>query len=244
MIAALALVAAAAAVLLPGTYTNEEQVYFARDAGTLPLPWVGLKISVVPEGYRLQTVDAFGAAKTDDQVMHVSESDAITTITTITTGSCVRGFARVPAGLTAVDQRGQCSGPPALITVTGKGLALKMADGSLLEMQRARPWKCWVSIPKAIKKPDGSTDWWFKPGLLLHDAGGRLRAATDEATPQTFTLRMRNVAWPSGPNQPSLVLYVHADDPDHAISYSWADPGAKRVGINLRSVQASCSLVG
>ena len=230
-----------AAALLPGTYTNEEQVYFARDAGKPPPPWVGVKISVVPEGYRLQTVDAFGAAGAEDQVMRVSEGDAITTITT---GSCTRDFARGSAGLTAVDQRGGCGGPAALMTVTDKGLALQRADGTLLEMQRARAWKCGASIPRAAKKSDGSVDWWFKPGLRLHDAGGRVKATTDEENPQTFTLRMRNVAFPTGPNQPSLVLYVHTTDPDHAISYGWADPGARRVGINLRMVQASCSLVG
>ena len=36
---------------------------------------------------------------------------------------------------------------------------------------------------------------------------------------------------------------VHAADPEHAIGYGWADPGARRIGVNLRSVQASCSLV-
>ena len=42
-------------------------------------------------------------------------------------------------------------------------------------------------------------------------------------------------------NNPSLVLYIHRpDQPDHAVSYSWADPKADRIGINLRWVQANC----
>jgi hypothetical protein len=43
--------------------------------------------------------------------------------------------------------------------------------------------------------------------------------------------------------RPSLVLYVHGADADNAIAYGWADPAAKRVGINLRSMQGSCTLV-
>jgi hypothetical protein len=54
---------------------------------------------------------------------------------------------------------------------------------------------------------------------------------------------MRNVVWAQGPNRPSVVLYVHTpDDPDRAAAYSWADPDAKRIGINLRWMQASCTI--
>lgn len=230
----------AAAALLPGTYTNEEQVYFAREAGKPAPPWTGLRIEAEGDGFRVRTVDAFGVPGAEDQLLRVREGE---TITTISTGACFRDYARVAAGLTIVNSRGRCGGPATTTTITQQGLALTMADGTAIEMQRARAWTCWASIPRAAKKPDGQADWWFKPGMLLHDAGGRVKAMTDEAVPQVFTLRMRNVAWPSGPNQPSLVLYVHGDDQDKAVGYGWADPGAKRVGINLRTVQASCSLV-
>jgi hypothetical protein len=161
-------------------------------------------------------------------------------VVTIADGPCRIDFARVPAGLTIVNQRGGCSGA-SLTTVTDAGLAMRTADGAVLELQRARAFKCWASIPRKALK-DGKTDWWFKSGLMLHDRGGRVVAETDEAVPQRFTLRMRNVVWPTGNNAPSLVLYVHGDDPDRAISYSWADPEAKRVGINLRTMQGSCTL--
>jgi len=57
---------------------------------------------------------------------------------------------------------------------------------------------------------------------------------------------MRNVIWPPPTtNKPSIVLYIHKpDEPDRAESYSWADPGATRIGINLRWVQASCGIDG
>ncbi|MBC7519916.1 MAG: hypothetical protein H7268_02305 [Sandarakinorhabdus sp.] len=232
--------ALAVAALLPGTYTNEEQVYFAREAGKPVPPWTGIRITPDAGGYRMQAVDAFGVATGDDQMMRLREDDRIVSIRT---GACIRDYARVPLGLTIVNQSGRCTGPPGTTTVTMAGMAMKLGDGTVLELQRARAFKCWVSIPRRAKKPDGSDDWWFKSGLVLHDAGGRVTATTDEMPSQAFTLRMRNVAWPSGRNAPSLVLYVHGADPDHAISYAWADPAAKRVGINLQFMQGSCSLV-
>jgi hypothetical protein len=240
---ALAAAALTAAALLPGTYTNEEQVYFATEAGKPVPPWVGVTITPEGENFRLRTVDAFGVPGAESQLMRVSKGTIEGhEVVSITTGTCVRDYAVVPAGLTIVNERGRCAGPAATTTVTQAGLAMRMTDGTILELQRARAFKCWASIPRKALK-DGKPDWWFKSGLMLHDRGGRVVAKTDEAAPQAFTLRMRNVVWPTGNNAPSLVLYVHGDDPDHAISYSWADPAAKRVGINLRSFQGSCTLV-
>lgn len=240
MLLAAAAGALAVAMLLPGTYTNEEQVYFAREAGKPVPPWIGIEVTAEPGGYRLRTVDAFGVPGGEDQLLRVEEGEKIVSITS---GACRRDYARVARGLTIVNQAGTCTGPAALTTVTEPGLALKMTDGTLLDLQRSRPFTCWVSIPRTAKKPDGKDDWWFKPGLMLHDSGGRVTATTDEAEPQSFTLRLRNIAWPTGKNAPRLALYVHGTDPDHAIAYSWADPQSKRVGINLRTVQGSCTRV-
>ncbi len=102
---------------------------------------------------------------------------------------------------------------------------------------------CWASVRKPTPKPDGGEDWAFYPGLKLHDQGGRVLADGKGGPP--VVLRMRNVVWPSGNNRPSLVLYIHRPEaPDRAESYAWADPGAARIGINLRWVQASCTIDG
>ncbi len=57
-------------------------------------------------------------------------------------------------------------------------------------------------------------------------------------------LRMRQVNWAQGSTKrPSLLLYVRQSREDtSAVSYSWADGGATRVGINLRWMQASCTI--
>ena len=109
------------------------------------------------------------------------------------------------------------------------------------EIRRARPFECWVSVRKFAGKPDGSEDWTFQRGLPVFDQGGRIFVPGEGEAPDVM-LRMRNVTWAAGSrNKPSLVIYLHRDDPVRAESYSWASPDATLIGINLRWVQASCS---
>lgn len=112
------------------------------------------------------------------------------------------------------------------------------------ELRRARPFSCWVSVRKFAAKPDGTPDWTFAGGLLSFDQGGRV-AIPGEGVAPDITIRLRNVTWASGSrNKPSLVLYVHKDDPERAESYAWASPDASLVGINLRWMQGSCTRTG
>jgi hypothetical protein len=236
--AALALLGA----LLPGVYTNEEQVEFARAAGK-PLPvWVGVEVRRADNGsLRLLTIDAFGQPGAEDQAMTLTpDPDGGAWVQT---GRCRRHFVPDSSGSLANDRtEGTCASPAALTAIAPGGLTMVLKDGTPLELLRARPFRCWAAIPRQAPKPDGSTDWWFRANLPLHDRGGRLALETDEPSPQRFSLRMRSVVFPEPPNRPSLVLYVHEEDPVRASSYSWADPEAKRIGINLRRVQASCTL--
>ena len=111
------------------------------------------------------------------------------------------------------------------------------------ELRLSRPMSCWVSVRKFAGKPDGSADWTFANKLEIFDQGGRVTVPGEGIAPDV-TIRVRNVTWAAGSrNKPSLVLYIHKDDPVRAESYSWASPDASLVGVNLRWVQASCSRV-
>lgn len=104
-------------------------------------------------------------------------------------------------------------------------------------LRRARPFSCWVAVPLR-----DSERWHFDNDLELHDQGGSAEIVTDEPEPQRVRIRMRNVAWPSGTNRDSLVLYVYRNDEDAAASYAWTEPTATRLAVNLRWMQASCTL--
>jgi hypothetical protein len=190
---------------LPGVYSNEEQVYFAKEGARPAPPLVMLEYG---DDLRMWPVTAFGFRADFN-----------------------------PVGI--------------VMTGGGERMTGTMPDGTQLELRRARPVTCWVAVKKDAPKADGSPDWYFQQGVKLHDQGGRAMVGGGETGAQPLVIRMRNVIWPTkadgtpSTNKPSVVLYVHKPDkPDSAESYVWADPGAARIGINLRWMQASCGIDG
>ena len=101
---------------------------------------------------------------------------------------------------------------------------------------KAREFTCWMSVTHR----DGKAT--FRPGLKILDQGGRIWLTSDEAEPQTAGIKMRRVRWPTGTNADSLVLYAHRPDEDRAVSYTWGHVDAERIAMNLRWMQASCTL--
>lgn len=104
--------------------------------------------------------------------------------------------------------------------------------------RKARMFDCWVSV----KKRRGDNEWSFDPGLKVHDQGGWAWVETDERRPQRVGIKIRNVVWPEGRNRNSLVLYAYRDGEDRAASYAWTSPDGDRLAVNLRWMQASCTL--
>ena len=102
--------------------------------------------------------------------------------------------------------------------------------------RKARRFECWMT---AMQR-DG--EWTFLRDLEIYDQGGMVWLETEEQPPEKVGIKMRTVRWPYGNNRPSLVLYAYRPDEDRAGSCAWADPSAQRIGINLRWMQASCTL--
>lgn len=236
------------AILLTGSFTNEEQVYFDKEAGRTPPDWFAMTIVQTIAGLSISEHDAFGRAHGDAHALTIRrEGDAIM----LDYGKCQRLFGAKGDGLIASDVRGICNAPAVITAVTPQGITLAFPNKRTALLRRARAATCWTAIPKKQLKPDGSTDWHFVRDVKLHDQGGRALIGGGESGTDPLIIRMRNVVWPPSadgkpsPNKPSIVLYVHKlDQPDRAESYVWADPGAARIGINLRWMQASCGIDG
>lgn len=133
------------------------------------------------------------------------------------------------------------------LTLSENELWVQSARGEELieaRMRRARPFECWTAILRGAEHGDsgeGMNDWDFRRGVKLHDQGGVAELLTDEDPPRRIRLKLRDVDWPYGTNRPSLTMYVHEGDSDRAVSYTWTEAGADRIGINLRWIQASCT---
>ena len=185
--------------LVTGSWTNEEDRYFAAEKGGASPDWLGIEVA----NGQWRKADAYGAAKSEWRPLPVP------------------GMSR--------DGEGRWW--------------MALGDARRTELRHGSPFTCWMAIPRFAKKPDGSDDTLFAAKLRLHDQGGRVTiGGGDSGAPQAI-FRVRNVVWPApSTNRPSLVLYViKPDAPDKAVSYSWGDPEARLIGINLRWVQGSCT---
>lgn len=130
------------------------------------------------------------------------------------------------------------------LTATPSALSLASAGSPTIEARKARGFVCWVAVLRGAKHGDsgqGLDNWQFQRGLWVHDQGGELPIVTDENPSRAIRLKLRRVEWPSGPNRPSLTLYVHEDPNPRAVSYAWGEADATRLGINVRWLQASCT---
>ena len=223
--------------VFPGTYTNEEDVYFTKLAGKTPPPATGMEILVEGKDLRLRTIDAYGKPLEEGHIMVVSG-------TTVTSGPCTMPFLVDGAALVGQPRIGRCHKAAVMQRIGPEGITLAFENGTTSLLRRARSVTCWVSILKPQPKADGSEDWYFQRGVKLHDQGGRALVGGGDTGAQPTIIRVRNVTWEAGStNKPSMTLYVHKPDkPDRAESYSWAAPDSARIGINLRWMQAGCGV--
>ncbi|MGP1281522.1 MAG: hypothetical protein ACTS1X_00975 [Parasphingopyxis sp.] len=231
--------------LLPGTYANTEQVYFQGEAGEPQDRWISLRFSAGADGgMMLHSIDPFG------QPLYGEEGQPVTIeprgeLTALTAGDCTRLMRPEGEDFVLAASEGDCDDLPVRMERVGaSGMSFSWPDGRMMEMRRARPVSCWISVRRTDPVPEGESEWTFDANLTMHDQGGRIRAGGGDSGAPVAIVRMRNVVWPPPTrNRPSLVLYVHTEDePDRAVSYSWADPSAERIGINLRWMQASCTV--
>lgn len=230
--------------LLSGTFSNEEQAYFEKDAGRPAPPWLSFRITRNEDQLLLAPVDAFGKTAGEAEAVKVSSGERRSTVQV---GNCSRFFDRSDKGwvYSTTQTRMTCKQEYQIISIAADGITLRLKDGTETVLKRARAVECWAAVPKIEPKEDGSTDWIFAQKLSLHDQGGRVTVGGGDSGAEAVTLKMRSVHWPApSTNRPSMVLYVHKDDPDRAESYSWADIDASRVGLNLRWMQASCTIAG
>ena len=232
----------ALAALLPGIWDNQEQVYFSETTGE-SAERLALRIDRRKDG-------AFDAVRVDDEGRPLAGTRSSFTLAVSAGDDAIRQTISKAGGPEtcallwrreaehfAAEADGACAvafnGLAAVRLATERSLTLGAA-----RLHKARPFVCWIAIPKKT----GDDPWHFEQGRAIHDQGGRIRVTTDEPEPRRVGLKMRNVAWPSGRNRNSLVLYVYRGEETRSAAYAWTEPEGRRLAINLRWMQASCTL--
>ena len=125
-----------------------------------------------------------------------------------------------------------------------------VASGEPFWLERARWFHCYADIPGV----GGGRDIPFEryDDIRLHDRGDLHWFETNEDEPRTIGLTLRRVTWHvlnednGNFNRNSLVLYVLEKLDDGAIkshSYTFTEPDADRLGMNMQWMLVNCSIV-
>lgn len=131
---------------------------------------------------------------------------------------------------------------------TGKRIT-GVSSGEPFWLERARIFHCYADIPGV----GGGRDIPFKryDHLTVHDRGGQVWFKTDETPAREISIMLRNVTWHvlneanNHFNRNSLVMYVIEKLPDGNIKghpYTFTDPQAERIGINMSWMLVNCAM--
>ncbi|WP_409413054.1 hypothetical protein [Altererythrobacter sp. MF3-039] len=113
-------------------------------------------------------------------------------------------------------------------------------------LERARDFACYIDVPGV----GGGRDIPYKRYEIghIHDKGGKQWIKLADGSEVSVTLT--NVRWPINNlkgifTRHSLVVYVgeRKDGEEREIAYSWTQPDAQRVGINLKSMLVNCFML-
>ncbi|MBX7170445.1 MAG: chromophore lyase CpcT/CpeT [Pyrinomonadaceae bacterium] len=107
------------------------------------------------------------------------------------------------------------------------------------KLKKVRWFEGWTAILKTgetlMSNQDFKADEYDgKTKILLHDQGGTVKL-NDKYSVQLAQLQYKNGTW-------VLTLKVLENSTGKAVAYSWTNPEAEKLGINLRWVQAGFSL--
>jgi len=103
--------------------------------------------------------------------------------------------------------------------------------------QRVRWFGGWDAInsagPKAVAE---NNDWHLRRDLRLHSEGGRVALQWRDGAPSGYTLELARLTYRES-NTEVLRLAVVEDATGKTLAYVWADPDARRIGLNLGWLQ-------
>jgi hypothetical protein len=235
---------------LPGAWDSIEQAYFegrrnrpgGTEADARANPRAALAIVAEAEVLRVRRA-------TGEELWRLEPAAEVTRLLTSRAGVCPV-LLRREAGQFAGSAEPTCRGERRTLLITQRELWEGPGDdrAALTRFRRARSFTCYVDIPGV---GGGRAIPFRRHGPFeVSDQGGEARFQTAETPPRELSIRLRSVAWPynnapTGFTRDSLTLYVAemAGGERREIAYGWGEPGATRLGLNLKQLLVNCAVV-
>ena len=234
--------AKALAALLVGEYNNNEQVWQQDIDGVVPYPRRHWRFRT-HDDTRLALSLGLGQAAPDTPGWVIAfEADAEGIVTAFEGVARCRYAWRATrdAGYAGDALDGGCDGLPKRFAVDAEWLTSiwSTRDGERVERaRRVRHYMGWVALRRSRLDPTATPDdYVFVRAARWHDEGFVL-PILDGDRPTGYAVELARLTYQ---NTRTAVLKLGVIDAStgETLSYSWAAPGADRIGINLRWLQA------
>ncbi|MCS7037931.1 MAG: hypothetical protein RMJ33_00040 [Saprospiraceae bacterium] len=109
---------------------------------------------------------------------------------------------------------------------------------------KCRFFRGWIQYPMEHVRPDSI---YFYAGLTLHDQGDAVQLRFPDGSNGEYTVELTQLV--HSRRTPIMKLAIYTEPPERlhwnsrAIAYTWADPAARRIGINIRKVVSGWTLI-
>jgi len=118
---------------------------------------------------------------------------------------------------------------------------IKIESGHQYTMLPCRYFSGWIQYPPDMKTPDVLYD---QRDLVIHDQGGMVELDVEG---KDYTVELTQLVYAHTIYIMKLAIYdlplAEVDINSKAISYTWANPEATRIGINLRKIISGWTLI-
>lgn len=110
-------------------------------------------------------------------------------------------------------------------------------------MLKCRFFSGWVEYPL----PEDPDSTYRMGNLRLHDQGGIVQLKLGDGTPTDYSVELTQLVYGKRISIMKLAVYQEPFEDIHynsrAISYTWSNPEAKRLGINIRKIVSGWTLI-
>lgn len=226
--------------LLVGEYNNNEQVWQQNLDGTSPGARVHWRFERLGN-HRVGVSRALGQSAPAEPIWTLTFDGNAASVTAVEGGDLVCSYQwREQSGgyAGAMNDESDCPAEfPDTLQLTPSHLVATYAGEVVHRARRVTRYTGWIAFDRRRIDPDAADDdFVLMRDLALHD-GGFVVAITDAGKPTGYAVELARLTY-QNTRTAVLKLGIVDESTGETVSYSWAEPGAERIGINLRWVQA------
>ncbi len=104
------------------------------------------------------------------------------------------------------------------------------------QLKRCRQFSGWMVVQMSH-----NNEYLTMRGINLHDQGAKVRCVDSKGQKTKYWIELSQVVY--GKGQAVLKLAIYEDGKEEAIAYTWTNPEARQIGINVRNLQSGMTLV-